>query len=235
MEYQSLIQLNKTLLAKKVMTPLFLVSVSLFSLVFSDSCSWWCHSFSSLPMQLLSHAFDKTWIFLICNGIVVVIANTSSITTVEYNHSSSPPPLDAKAANYNDVGSVIELLPEPGNAVSELLEEKENDVGEPEKIIYCITGDDSGELESEEDESETCFMRMEEEEEDEDQDEDEGQVYDHDHEYEYEYEYEEEGGEEGMDKLSTEELNKKFEDFITKMKEELRIQLVQQQQLILSY
>lgn len=235
MEYQSLIQLNKTLLAKKVMTPLFLVSVSLFSLVFSDSCSWWCHSFSSLPMQLLSHAFDKTWIFLICNGIVVVIANTSSsITTVQYNNSSSPPPLDAKAANYNDVGSVIELLPEPGNAVSELLEEKENDVGEPEKIIYCITGDDSGELESEEDEPETCFMRMEEEEEDQDQDEDEGQVYDHDHDH-HEYEYEEEGGEDGMDKLSTEELNKKFEDFITKMKEELRIQLVQQQQLILSY
>lgn len=224
MEYQSLIhELNKTLLAKKVITPLFLVSVSLFSLVFSDSCSSWCHSFSSLPMQLLTHAFDKTWIFLICNGIVVVIANTSSITTVQYNHSSSPQPLDANAGNYDDVGSVIELLPEPGNAVSELLEEKEN-VGEPEKIIYCITGDDSGDLESEEGESETCFMRMEEEEE-----EDEGQVYDHDHEYEYEYE------EEGMDKLSTEELNKKFEDFITKMKEELRIQLVQQQQLILSY
>lgn len=42
---------------------------------------------------------------------------------------------------------------------------------------------------------------------------------------------EEEEEEHGMEQLSTEELNKKFEDFIRKMKEELRIEA--QQQLVL--
>lgn len=219
-------------------------------------------------MQVLSHALDKTWIFLICNGIVVVIANTSS--TVRYSQSGfdhlndikigdnslQPPLLDAK-------GNSLELPTEPDNinVVSGLegSEEKENDATEeeqeernpslisvdygeeathaeqenefivkegggektPQLEISCIRGDNDEENHHEE-ESETCLMMMTEEEEEEEE-EDQEQLYDYE-------EVEEE--EEGMDKLSTEELNKKFEDFIRKMKEELRIQA--QQQLILS-
>lgn len=246
----------------KKVTP-FLLSISVFSFIFSTSSSsnsWFKFYFSSLPLQLVSHTLDKSWIFLIANGILVVIANTSTNMTTHYSPSRSDlndmlhskiddslnsPPAVFQPHIKNDVSLEVEELEEAKEnpSIPEEEEEKrclilaeEEESHTQELQITDILPEEEDVLENS---TEKKLMVIKEEDyvvEDESEDPEKYSIIeDEDYDEKQLYEEEDEEEEEGyssMDKLSTEELNKKFEDFIRKMKEELRIE-AKQQQLVL--
>ncbi|KAK2648217.1 hypothetical protein Ddye_015706 [Dipteronia dyeriana] len=62
--------MSLSFLAKKAIK-LFLVSVSIFSIIFS-------FSFSSYAMQVIANNIDKSYMFLLCNGILVFVVKNSA-------------------------------------------------------------------------------------------------------------------------------------------------------------
>ncbi|XP_021906049.1 glutamic acid-rich protein [Carica papaya] len=229
----------KSQLLKKL-TKLLLLSVSVFSLFFSQKSNFlsFLHS-----CNFFSHAIDKNFMFLLCNGLVVFVAKFSGLITSS-SSSSSPSRQNNNnnllgydddqslmiINNYEDVREQFKLSVTIMEKETDAGEEVEDDVaaaiedevpvaeekgGETEKIIMEDKGVGKGE-------SETLLIRREEEEEEEEDDDDNG-VLDDDEEVRLDVE--------GNGKLSTEELNKKFDEFIRKMKEELRIEA--QRQLIM--
>ncbi|KAJ8429456.1 hypothetical protein Cgig2_015308 [Carnegiea gigantea] len=219
------------------------LSFSLFSLIFLHP-SLILHSIhyimslpSKNPSQLLSAVTDKKYIFLLCNGILVFIAKYSS-RTVKNQPSTQQ---EMMSTDHNDLLFRNYLQPSLENATLEEYvvaeEEKEEDVIRlleakevmPEEELqeedtqFLIT--DGGERE--EDDDDEGYVREQYDNESYIEDEVKEVVLEELQELEQEEEEEEEIAE-----ISTEELNRKFEEFIRKMKEELRIEA--QQQLIMS-
>ncbi|XP_070036404.1 uncharacterized protein [Nicotiana tomentosiformis] len=249
MKYQNLLQSLARFLASqpiKIFTQL-LVSVSLFSFLFSYSSSnyfsFFTHSLkfscSAFPFQLLSHATDKNYVFLICNGIfLVLLAKTSSEEKEEEEEEENgflnelqeaePLCIGAQAsylktsnehAIHEDKEVRIQLskslnVENTNSAVveynkKEATSKEEGGFGGEECCrTYNIVEADYNNYEENEMESHENGFLMEDVE-----------------------VVEEEENDEPMSKLSTEELNKKFEEFIRRMKEEIRIEA--RQQLIL--
>ncbi|XP_031117437.1 uncharacterized protein F23F12.8-like [Ipomoea triloba] len=218
-----------------------LVSVSVFSVIVSY-ISWRSH-------PLLAFPIDKNYMFLVCNGILVLLAKTSGRLVLRSGPAvfddHAPPPhaklLDSLLHKEAAMESPLLLLLE--NADSDALEEEE----EEEKHVI--------EEEREDDEDSRSLMIVEDKEEEESggflkeslMEEDCTsfimQGDDHEEEEELDEELnneifieaaEKEVAEERerLNKLSAEELNKKFEEFIRKMKEDIRIE-AQQQHLVL--
>ncbi|KAG5516268.1 hypothetical protein RHGRI_037088 [Rhododendron griersonianum] len=206
---------NYNQLLKKVLQ--FLVSLSLFSFLFlscssspsSDFFHYLKFHSSALLFPILSQALDRKYIFLICNGIVAVLMKSLSFTT-----NSTPSPdftedavkaVAEMEAVVDDKESTIGCAMEPLENVSNTEVEEEEENGS-----LSIRGGESPPLITEE---------------------------------------EEEGGgggggggeplipppsaeDEGNEvNVSTEELNRKIDEFIRKMKEEIRIG-PQKQQLV---
>lgn len=226
-----------------------LVSVSVFSVVFSYM-SWR----SAFPIQVLSHALDKNYMFLVCNGILVLLAKTSGRVVVRsgpavYDDLDDDEELHAPTQHAKLLDS---LLHKEALADSSLLllenaddsdhhddeeEEEEKHVIEEEeedddsRSLMMIMGnkqeeEGDGSLKMEED-CRSCIMEGEESEDDDD---DELEEVNNGVFIEAEKEVVEER--ERLNQLSAEELNKKFEEFIRKMKEDIRIE-AQQQHLLL--
>ncbi|OAY28373.1 hypothetical protein MANES_15G061300v8 [Manihot esculenta] len=244
---QTLSQFSRYQFVKKITQ--FLLSVSVFSLLLSNSARLsFLHSFnfsfSTVPVQLFSHSLDKNCIFLLCNGLLVFVAKFSGLissSSVYTNHSS----IESVKSYEDDAQPVLDQYSKVSLLVKEDLMAQENVAAEERRESdECIT--------REVEERETKQFIAEDEP---DQERESGfsitpgnkevsEVFveeDDDHqeetieefvdkfpiqEDEEEYEYEEENG-----TLSTEELNKKFEEFIRKMKEEIRIEA--QQQLVM--
>ncbi|XP_040989075.1 uncharacterized protein LOC121236712 [Juglans microcarpa x Juglans regia] len=236
---QTLTQFISMQFLKKV-TQLVL-SVSVFSFFFSHSSSLsFPQSFdflSAFPFQLFGHTVDKNCIFLLFNGLLVLLAKYSglirslsgssheveSITCVDHGLQPESSTLETTEAVLENkvmletVGSAENVALRQRREIDYLIKDvkKETEktaVEEGGESRFFISEEEEGEgvvyvSEDEEEPNESAtssFINKEEEEEEED---------------------------EGNEKLSTEELNKKFDDFIRRVKEEIRIEA--QRQLVM--
>lgn len=245
---ESLSQFINSQFLRKAVTKL-IVSVSVFSLFFSHTTlisflHYFKFYFSTLPLKLFSHTLDKNCTFLLCNGLLVFLAKYSGLLSV----SSSPSPSNNNKSNltvdHHESFKNYEDDPQPQMTIIETTTDEVPMTLEQEaelEITQTQQKQNAEEKESENTESEAAITKTETEETREEQEkeeaEEESAVLEEDEEEEAEAESSffideveegEEEEEEGNGKLSDEELNKKFEDFIRKMKEELRIEARQQ-------
>ncbi|XP_045819471.1 uncharacterized protein LOC123912918 [Trifolium pratense] len=183
----------------KLTSIILLVSLSLFPFIFfPSSLISFFHEFnfyfSTFSLQLFTHTIDKNCMFLLCNGLLVFVGITRSLSWSSSVDESSNFDKDGSQSLYSNVEAIKESM---------LVEEKV-------KNINLEVGKGSSILVSEQEEEISLF-------DDGDEDEDEEQEM-------VERIEEEEVVEEANLVLSTEELNKKFDDFIKRMKEDLRIE-----------
>ncbi|XP_010270213.1 PREDICTED: uncharacterized protein LOC104606614 [Nelumbo nucifera] len=198
--------INTSFFLKKFLQFLFSLSIFSFLLSFTSILN---NSISSdlLPFQLFNYTVDRIYMFLLCNGILVFLATNSGLI-----RSSSPFMTDLHYDQFKSNGHHLRPIPQAPEMELEasVIEKDEIDDDEVENIDGCLEKNVVGKqeqvrnrllLEQEEEES-NGFLNLEE------IDEDDGE------------------GENGL--LSTEELNKKFDDFIKKMKEEIRLEAQRQ-------
>ncbi|KAG4399928.1 hypothetical protein GLYMA_08G328600v4 [Glycine max] len=227
-----------------------LVPLSLFSFFVSPSSllAFLYHFnlyFSTFSLQLFTHTIDKNCMFLLCNGLLVFVGITRSLSGssgVAESESSSKYVEDGSQSPYSDVEAneaiileekeVIEKIHEPHGQNTEAEHAIEikysSEEGEEESIGNIILEGEEQEKEKEnkesvlkddkEPEGETASFGAGEE--DKESEIDEFLIG--------ESVEEEEVVEEPNWVLSTEELNRKFDDFIRKMKEDLRIEAQRQ-------
>ncbi|KAK7299936.1 hypothetical protein RJT34_10766 [Clitoria ternatea] len=231
------------------------VSLSLFTFILSPSSllvflHYFKLYFSTFPFQLYTHNIDKNCMFLLCNGLLVFVGITKSFSNaapskyIEDGSHSQFPHVDVNEVMLEiDVEEKTSHESDEMNFSIEQVIEIKNCDGEQvqaniEKIV--LVDEEQGKLESEK------IVLMKEEEKDVNEEGELLDVFDDEEEEkgsengyflieenmeEEEEEEEEEYVEEESCMLSTEELNKKFEDFIRKMKEDLRIEA--QRQLVM--
>jgi hypothetical protein len=226
-------------------TQLF-ISVSVFSFIFSPSSlfvflHYFKFYFSTFPFQLYTHNIDKNSMFFICNGLLVFVGLTKS-----FSASSSD---DDKPSNNSEDSSTSQYIQEEVYEDVSRYHVLDVEANEPmlEREAEKMTSEpDEQNVEAEEEIVIKPFSKEVEENienmifiEQEEQGEEEIELFDaHDDkgdklsEIDYilieennieEEEEEDYVEEEESSVLSTEELNQKFEDFIRKMKEDLRI------------
>ncbi|KAI8524944.1 hypothetical protein RHMOL_Rhmol13G0189000 [Rhododendron molle] len=186
----------------------FLVSLSLFSFLFlscysSPSSHYFhylkFHSFSLL-FPILSQALDRKYIFLICNGIVAILAKSLSFTA-----NSMPSP--------DFTEDVVKAVAETEAPV----DDKESTTGCAMEPLENVSDTEVEEEEEEEEENGSLSIQR-----------GELLIPPPSAEDEQPPSAEDEGHEVNV---STEELNRKIDEFIRKMKEEIRIG-AQKQQLV---
>lgn len=182
-----------------------LLSVSVFSLFFSHS-TWF-----SLPIRLISHNLDKNYIFLLCNGLLVFLAKFSGLLSSSSSKHNNNNNTTLTNEYYNDFKPYADESPSEGI----LMETEDNSAKEKAFDHQDVEGESHEEVKQEEQEvaEETKYVIEED---------DEEEIK------EPEAEDEETEREEHYGILSTEDLNKKIEDFIRKRKEEQRIEARQQ-------
>ncbi|KAG6634727.1 hypothetical protein CIPAW_12G137100 [Carya illinoinensis] len=213
---QTLTQFISMQFLKKV-TQLVL-SVSVFSFFFSHSSSLsFPQSFdflSAFPFQLFGHTVDKNCIFLICNGLLVFLSKYSGLI------SSLP------RSNHDEESiTSVDLGLQPDSSTLET-----NEATLENKVMVETVGSAENVALKQRREIDYLIKDVKKEEE-------EGVVYVSEDEKEQNesatssFINKEEEENEGNEKLSIEELNKKFDDFIRRMKEEIRIEA--QRQLVM--
>ncbi|XP_057464621.1 uncharacterized protein LOC130754429 [Actinidia eriantha] len=230
-EYQNLHSLIQFITSQSlVKITQLLVSVSVFSIfiLYSSWHSFFFHSFKF-------YSIDKNCSFLICNGILVFLAKTSGLIRFSPSSDLNQQLLEKIGDGYED------------NLRSTSLETNEAFLEKEDSLENTMPLENIA-VEEEEDQEESKFsMERESKEsnlivEDEEQESPSGllKITSGDEESEKELgtvefpineDDDNEEEEENM-LLSTEELNKKFDEFIRRMKEEIRIG-AQQQQLIM--
>ncbi|XP_052178758.1 uncharacterized protein LOC127792334 [Diospyros lotus] len=178
----SLTQLMRSPFLRKITQ--LLLSVSVFSFIFS--CSGWYYSFKA---QMLSQAVDKNCIFLICNGILVLVAKTSGCNSHPFKMIADREALLLEMEDsFLDKQVSLEAMEPSENALIEEEEEEEAAAAAAPNGLL-IEGEEG-----------TAGNNG--------------------------FPDELEGENEAM---STEEWNKKFDEFIRRMKEEFRIEPCEQQ------
>ncbi|TKY57391.1 hypothetical protein E2542_SST21839 [Spatholobus suberectus] len=232
------------------LTQLF-VSVSLCSFIFSPSSflvflHYFKFYFSTFPFQLYTHNIDKNCMFLLCNGLLVFVGITKSLSGSSSDDKPSKYIKNGSQSQFSVIEAtelILEVVeteeqtskPDEQNIAAEQVIEIKNCAEEEvqenvEKIILVDEGQGKG--------SSQLAMKEEDKEVEEetelfdesDEEEDKGSEIDY-FLVEENIEEEEENVEEESCMLSTEELNKRVEDFIRKMKEDLRIEA--QRQLVM--
>ncbi|CAB4274521.1 unnamed protein product [Prunus armeniaca] len=197
----------------KVIKLLLSVSVLSILLSYSSLVSFLLHSFnaftSAASVKLFSYSFDKNYMFLLCNGLLVFIVKNSGLI------GTSPP----GSTNLNN----DELAPKNSENRQRVVELAETKAPKAKEEVVNVEVEEEQEREDDE-----IFITVEEEEEEDKRvlitkaEEEEGcrnssiMVEDHDA-------YEEEG----IESLSREELNKKCDDFIRRMKEGIKLEVQQ--------
>ncbi|KAM1512618.1 hypothetical protein ACFX1Z_024156 [Malus domestica] len=180
----------------------FLLSVSVFSalLSYSSLISVFLYSFNSFTssVNLFSYSFDKNYMFLLCNGLVVFIVKNSGLI------GTSPP--GSSNLNNEHVPKSIECR----QKAAELAETKATEAPKAKEEVVNVeieqvkvTEDEKRVLITVEEEDECCrnnFVVV-----------DDRDLYE----------------EEGIEVLSAEELNKKCDDFIRRMKEGIKLEVQQ--------
>ncbi|XP_058218903.1 uncharacterized protein LOC131329653 [Rhododendron vialii] len=232
---QTLNQFLTSQFVKKV-TKLVLLAVSLFSFFFSSYSTLW-HSFfinsfgllhfSTFSFKLLSHAMDKNCIFLICNGILVFLAKSSGFFIRFSPENELKDPLLNETGDrkgFRSSGEMTGSLLEREASVEEQEQEEQQDsLEEAEASNFTAEEKEQGEqnvAEQKREEQNVLLITTAEEEEE------EGAVQIIEQEEENKLGAIgfgiEEGGGNGL-VISTEELNKKCDEFIRRMHEEIRI------------
>ncbi|XP_059663934.1 uncharacterized protein LOC132309664 [Cornus florida] len=191
-DFQTVRQVSQFQFLKKTIP--ILLSLSVFSFLFSyySPLPFLLHSFNHdgtpFSIQTVSFTIHRNYIFLLCNGILVFLITSSGLITNPQLGSD----VDGKHIKKDgeDRRSIVPEFSEPKALVNEVVVvEDEEDHGSENGISVPAKGDENGLVAAQdEDEDEAEFHDMEEEEE----------------------------GIGGL--LSAEELNKKCEDFIRKMK-----------------
>ncbi|KAB2610712.1 hypothetical protein D8674_018744 [Pyrus ussuriensis x Pyrus communis] len=189
----------------------FLLSVSVFSVLLSYSSliPFSLHSFNSFTssVNFFSYTFDKKYVFLLCNGLLVFIVKNSGLAGTSPRESS----------NLNNNDHVPKSI-ESGRKAAELEETKVTEAPQAKEEVSNVEMEQTKVREDEilvsEEEEKRVLITVEEE--------DECcrnnfALDDHDM-------YEEEG----IEVLSAEELNKKCDDFIRRMKEGIKLEAQQQ-------
>ncbi|AET00761.1 hypothetical protein MtrunA17_Chr5g0446391 [Medicago truncatula] len=209
------------------------ISLSVFSFICSPSSlfvilHYFKLYFSTFPSQLYTHNIDKNNMFLLCNGLLVFVGLTKSFSNSSSDDDDKPSNIEEKEEEICSRSHVldvevnepllereVEMRTNEADEHNAAVEEKE--VQEKvEKIIFIE--EEQEEMKDVEEEVELFDA--------DDEDGDKGSEIDYiliEENNIEEEEHEEEEEEEESSVLSTEELNKKFEDFIRKMKEDLRI------------
>ncbi|GMH05238.1 hypothetical protein Nepgr_007078 [Nepenthes gracilis] len=200
----------------------FFLSVSIFSLLLSSlSGILFLHSssyyFSTFLLPLLARTFERKYVFLLCNGIIVFLAGNFGFRPPSYSSGFDHLPVEIMKNG--------DAVPEPSVPDHQIIQDQVLTTHEgvarfEEETEKAINESINAGVEERETEDQFEFKDLDEEEEDEDG------------------EFMRVGsvgggdvGNEGVVSSSTEELNKKIEEFMRKMKEELRLE-AQQQQLI---
>lgn len=179
---------------------------------------------STFPYKLLTHTMDKNSIFLIFNLLLVVLAKYSGLIRSLSWSSTCYRISDEASFNINTEGGFrVEssmLRQEDQEAIASSSTDNVSNAGDQKEGEFFINqveqdADNAVEeyKEEEHDEPKSRFIISEEEEE-------ETGIFTE--------EYEEAGNGMLTSSTSTEELNKKFDDFIRRMKEELRIEAQRQ-------
>ncbi|WCJ28171.1 hypothetical protein M5689_009878 [Euphorbia peplus] len=208
---------------KRTLVLLVTVTVFSFFLCLSSGFSVLPNSyylyFNSCLFSLLTHTLERKYMFLICNGILAFLAKSSyffsSVSPDNYYYLQ--PGFDARISLTDSTFYDHDVVEEERQGKKEDLSKEVED--SDHRVKMKKDGDQEKENFIKEDEDE------EQENEDltkEDENSDKGKM---------EKEEDEDGEEEGSEELvSTEELNRRIEEFIRKMKEEIRIEA--QQKLI---
>ncbi|XP_031273385.1 cilia- and flagella-associated protein 251-like [Pistacia vera] len=231
-EYKHLIRKSSSSFLKRTLQ--LVLSISIFSciLCYSSGFSFFPHSFnvyfSTFLFSFLTHTLERKYMFLICNGILVFLAKTSiacssSSSCVGKKNLPASELYSEVKAPVRDVGeeAIVEARTESNSLENAALAAEE-------------------ELDQQEKEKEQGYLLREEEEEEEEEREKEALRAEGEDEEERSVTVEEEenrkvleateGASTEYTQISTDELNKRIEDFIRKMKEEIRIEA--QRQLI---
>ncbi|CAA2982319.1 Hypothetical predicted protein [Olea europaea subsp. europaea] len=206
----------------KMISQLLLLSVPVFSFIFSYSL--WCSSladsskvyFTAYPIQLLTHALNKNCIFLLCNGLLVFLAKTSGLVHSRAGFDLNDllqkkigDGLQTLSLDHEKESSSVETVP----TAMEALGHSDNCEGESKEEDRKELEESKSEPEEEEEE-EILNLNAEQ-----DYTKEEGTldlIAFEEQDYKEEEEDDDDAGCE-----STEEMNKKFEDFIRRMKEEI--------------
>ncbi|KAL6543098.1 hypothetical protein OROHE_010618 [Orobanche hederae] len=191
--------MNHKNLMKKMITQL-LLSVSIFSLVFSYSSSLFSSPLVIYP-HILSRMVNKNYVFLIFNTLLFFVAKTSGLDLSGFNlYNDMPHRVLDDDADDDAMAIESELALLEKSIVFDESREKENNEdtsGKTKEIsIFIAETDEDDEIRDNESEASKMCCLFEEEEKDYD---DETQI------------------------LGTEELNLKIEDFIRRMKAEIRV------------
>jgi hypothetical protein len=214
---QTLTQLINIQVLKKITQ--LLVSVSVFSFFFSyPSLFSFLQSFnlyfSTFSSHLFSHTIDKNCIFLLCNGLVVFVAKYSGLTRSLSGSNNNEESFKSIGDGLQPESLILETKEAmlDKEALVESIGSAENVAVEKEREMDHFIKDVEKETEKSvvEEGGRGGESRLSISEEDQEEEEEEGN---------------------GMSIMSTEELNKKFDDFIRRMKEEIRIEA--QQQLVM--
>ncbi|KAG6407427.1 hypothetical protein SASPL_130418 [Salvia splendens] len=221
--------------SKKMISHL-LISVSLFSFLVSYSSSLLHPSpkfhpyFSASSFHLLTHALSKNCLFLVCNGLLVFLAKTSGLIRPPASHDLDDKRIaDALMQTALDRFQLDETADavrnrhrdragddegdQIGKEVSIFIAESEEERGEDERDSADGNRPDSASSWLFQDDVEELYGLGDEEGDDDDDDDD---------------------VEKKEEIMSTEEMNRKFEDFIRKMKEEIIISEARHKVLMLN-
>ncbi|GMH25496.1 hypothetical protein Nepgr_027339 [Nepenthes gracilis] len=170
---------------------------------------------SSFRSTFLSHVYDKSFIFLLCNGILVFLGKFSG----RMIGSSQQPQIDLEDEFFEKNVKSLQQ-PDPFSSSPEGLEKVGEDEDEEESTCNLVRERETADEANEEEDNEGLKGEKDERKE-------EKEIASHDESEEKEdsesgFSEDEEDEKIGIAGMSTEHLNKKFEDFIRKMKEEFR-------------
>lgn len=248
LKYQSIASLTQSIKAHHNLVKLtqLLVSVSVCSFIFSPSSLLiFLHYFkfylSTFPFQLFTHNIDKNCMFLLCNGLLVFVGITRSFSGSSGNDEPSKYIEDDEPSKYIEDDSQSQYLEVEANKpmLEKTREFDEQNIAADQEAIeikYCdeeveekIEKTTLVDVEQEKESSQSVLEEEEKEPHEENiENEDKGSEADYFLIEENIEDEEEEEVEDDVDEencvLSTEELNKKFDDFIRRMKEDLRIE-----------
>lgn len=186
----------------KKLTKFIAVSIWIFSLLTTHN--FYLYRFM---IQLVTHAVDKNYMFLLCNGLLVVVAKCSGLV-------ASSKPIEKiwsntdKTFDYGDFESY--------NAILELKYNSVNGIGTEYSFLLAeevTVEEDTKHQETEENEEDDDDNTLADNKGGEECDLRDGSINE-----------EEEEENVGVMTSTEEEMNKKFDEFIRKMKEELRIE-----------
>ncbi|KAL1347591.1 hypothetical protein HN51_023658 [Arachis hypogaea] len=234
-----------------------LVSLSLCSFIlFSSPSSSFLHYFkfylSTFPFQLFTHNIDKNSMFLLCNGLLVFVGITRSFSgsrdhddqdSIKYGEEVEEEEEEVMMMEEKTVIEEHNIIVAEDDEVLEIKqydeEQEEEEAEDDDNIVeQIIVVDEEHHHDHDHDHEQVEEeKKLHEEEEnnelfDDAEQEDEENVSESDDQFLSEGNFEEEEEEEEeSNMLSTEELNKKFEDFIRRMKQDLRIEA--QRQLVM--